>query len=1226
MMKIENKTFNLKPLWTTVAGILLSSGSGLGHTISLPGSLAKSPLFVQQAVKHNLMLAIDDSGSMDFEVLLPTNDGALWWSNSDKSFVGVDAPGIINFQENRKYVYLFPNGQGVGTGQRRYGVANNHFAIPPLPQYAFTRSPDYNKAYYDPSVTYDPWVSYGSTTFSNISATIAPSDPVHGSTTFNLTTDILSTASDHTFRMYNGMTITKGTRYNSSGAWLTATSDISVNSTKNVGIRYYAPTYYLNTKTGVYSLNNSVTTKDCSNTPNPADYITFRNNPGAFTSSDVDALGPDGACLKKYTIVPAATEMQNFSNWFTYYRKRKSAMRGGVGYAFENISGIRAGMFTINQRVNVNMLDLDTQRNAFYASIYNIDASGGTPNRQALNHAGLQYMRTDNNAPITDRCQKCFTVFFTDGFSSLGGIGGLGINNQDGSKGAPYADTYSNTMGDIAMHYFNLNLRPDIPNQDVKIPNACSGSTPSPLLDCNKNLHMNTYTIGLNATGTIYNVTHNTTADAHASPPVWPDVNSARDPKQIDDLYHAAINGRGEMLNATTPQGIAAAMLAAIDDIQSKTESAAPVSFNTTTLRAGSLVFQSSFDAADWTGELNAISLALDTTGKISGLTQEWSATTGSALTTDSKGLDERSYASRKIVTHNGTNGVDFTWGNLTNSQKNDLRAGSGITDAQAKARLEYIRGHQGCETTYSGSQSCSFTDGSNTFNSKSLRDRGSLLGDIVHSSPTFVGAPATQYPDNIEGANLYSTYANSKKNRRGVVYVGANDGMLHAFDADNNGQEIFAYIPSMLFSNDSGKGLHTLTDPNYTHNYYVDLTATAADVFVGGSWKTYLVGGLRGGGRGIFALDVTNPTSLASNPQNAIKWEYSSSDSTFADLGYSFSKIQIGRMNNGKWAAILGNGYNNQGDGSAKLFIVYLDGSTPKILSTGVGTLTNLNGLSTPEIIDLNGDGSIDRIYAGDLHGNMWAFDVTGTESSWSKSYGSSPLFRACADAGCINPQPITSKPSVSRHPVKRENATTPNLMVYFGTGQYIATTDNGTSEQQTFYGIWDSGSTVSSRSVLQPQVMTTSAYRTISDDPVNYSTPVSSSTKYGWYIDLDSTERVTVDPLAIGDVVFFNTLLPPTSTCGYGGSGWLMVVDQLNGGEPAFPTVDTNGDGVVDIDDTLAGGTVIAGVKSGDIPSDVTILPNYRFDNNPASGTAINAIGSTPSGRMSWTGLERK
>jgi type IV pilus assembly protein PilY1 len=197
---------------------------------------------------------------------------------------------------------------------------------------------------------------------------------------------------------------------------------------------------------------------------------------------------------------------------------------------------------------------------------------------------------------------------------------------------------------------------------------------------------------------------------------------------------------------------------------------------------------------------------------------------------------------------------------------------------------------------------------------------------------------------------------------------------------------------------------------------------------------------------------------------------------------------------------------------------------------------------------------------------------------------------------------------------------------MVYFGTGQYIATTDNGTSEQQTFYGIWDSGSTVSSRSVLQPQVMTTSAYRTISDDPVNYSTPVSSSTKYGWYIDLDSTERVTVDPLAIGDVVFFNTLLPPTSTCGYGGSGWLMVVDQLNGGEPAFPTVDTNGDGVVDIDDTLAGGTVIAGVKSGDIPSDVTILPNYRFDNNPASGTAINAIGSTPSGRMSWTGLERK
>lgn len=282
------------------AALLLALVPALSHPA--PGTLPSTPLFLGTSVKPNIMLAIDDSGSMDSEVLFASNDGALWWHTGDKSFIGHEAEGAVNFNTSgsandtwKKYVYLFPN--GTGAGNRVYGDStHDHFAIPPLPQYAYARSAAYNKAYYDPSVTYAAWVDYGAVTYGNIAPTNAPSDPAIGTGTFNLTQDIRSSSANHIFKMFSGMTITNGTYYHD-GGWKTATSDITVTSTRNIGIRYYPATYYVKTVSGTYSVRNAsgqTITGSCAY-PNPTHYSHFHRRPGDFSSTSADALGRTAA-------------------------------------------------------------------------------------------------------------------------------------------------------------------------------------------------------------------------------------------------------------------------------------------------------------------------------------------------------------------------------------------------------------------------------------------------------------------------------------------------------------------------------------------------------------------------------------------------------------------------------------------------------------------------------------------------------------------------------------------------------------------------------------------------------------------------------------------------------------------------------------------------------------------------------------------------------------------
>ncbi|MBL1260538.1 MAG: hypothetical protein COB33_008405 [Thiotrichaceae bacterium] len=637
--------------------------------------------------------------------------------------------------------------------------------------------------------------------------------------------------------------------------------------------------------------------------------------------------------------------------------------------------------------------------------------------------------------------------------------------------------------------------------------------------------------------------------------------------------------------------------------------SSATMAFNTTTLVTGAVIYQARFNPSeDWKGEL--IATRLNANGTIAA-TPEWNSGTQ---------LNNQAHANRQIITYNpGTgNGIRFkTLTDLTSVQQNDLNMGLSAADTNGQARLDYLRGDRSNEST-----------------GLNFRERTNVLGDIIHSNPVFVGKPQMNYPDAPPfGDDLYSVFKTAQINRTGIVYIGANDGMLHGFHEDT-GNEVFAYIPNALFSNATGKGLHYLTDPGYTHRYYVDLSPTIADVHFNSAWRTVLVGGLRAGGRGLFALDITHPTTLTNAENNAasiVLWEFTSADDD--DLGYTMSKPTIAMMENNQWGVVFGNGYNGSGDGEAKLFILNLedglDGSWAsngdyQKITTGIGTRDTPNGLSTPQLVDTDGNGKVDRAYAGDLRGNLWAFDLSGNRHNWKVAYSTTgptapkPLFTA-TDAD-DNPQPITSKPVIA----KQRQAVTGgvNLMVFLGTGQYLINDDKTSTSRQSFYGIWDADVKALTRSHLVAQTFTTddtATGRVLTNNAITYS----SSNVHGWYIDLPTRgERMVVNPKIRGSHVFFNTLIPGTELRVPQSYGWLMVAKQENGGKPDMAIFDVNNDGVINASDDI-GGHNASGVAPGGIPAAQTFFADNMYTSDDEGNIDIRkiSIGDGGSGgRLSW------
>lgn len=434
------------------------------------------------------------------------------------------------------------------------------------------------------------------------------------------------------------------------------------------------------------------------------------------------------------------------------------------------------------------------------------------------------------------------------------------------------------------------------------------------------------------------------------------------------------------------------------------------------------------------------------------------------------------------------------------------------------------------------------------------LRNRNHPFGDVVHSAPIYF---------------------------KGMVYIGANDGMLHGLDAFT-GEELFAYVPNLVYGH-----LSELADQSYSHKFYVDATPTAAAI---SSSRDVVVCGLGKGGKGYFALDVTNPTAM---DETDVLWEYSASAASDLDLGYTFGRAFIVKTKAYGMVVIFSNGYDSE-NGSAVLYVVDpVTGAVVKKFDTGV---TGCNGLATPAAVDVELDGTVDYVFAGDLKGNMWKFDLRGTSTSdWSFAYlaGTTPKPLVTVKNTNGDIQPITTPPEVMLDCASDGDVR--GLMVIFGTGQYLNVDDFTNVPVQSFYGIWDRGPLIEDTDgvavartkylgIFDPasdslsnmpggitlleqvfDVLTIGAeFGALSDRPADwYDEAAGSGTHVGWYWDMPvAGERMVNNPLLRGGHAILVSTDPSASPCESGGTSFINIVNACTGGRPYSPQFDVNKD----------------------------------------------------------------
>lgn len=975
----------------------------------------------------------------------------------------------------------------------------------------------------------------------------------------------------------------------------------------------------------------------------------------------------DNDCYDKILVTedsgPGDTdERQNFANWFSFYRNRNIATISGASRAFAELgSQIRLGWQSLNDQAYVTGVRQfsGSHRDDFYDWLFALPDSGGTPLRRAMERAGDYYGTdepyledpTDSDSEVAD-CRQNYHVLMSDG-----GWNGWAPSDDprnadntdqtlpDGTTfdapRAPYSDDYpvdsngETHLADLAFKYWATDLRDTM--DDIVSPfMPVRSGTPdenywNPRNDPATWQHMINFTVGLGLSnlltdpewgGSTYEGDYDQLVAGNVS---WPAGGS--EDSNVYDMWHAAINSRGQFFSAEDPQSLTNAFSSIISRIADRSATASSVSLDSGSLTLADSVFISRFNSRSWTGRL----IAFDLTASSGIGAAQWDAACaldGGSCETDGDTYTGISDENRRIVTLNSSTnaGVPFRWSDISAAQQGQLEPGG---DGQGSARLSYLRGDQSSEEDEGGS----------------FRNRDSLLGDIIHSAPRYVAAPIRFYPvdwddattsnndDTPEdgAADTYADFKSDNSDRDGVVYVAANDGMLHAFDAAN-GSELFAYVPSAVYDN-----LHLLTDPSYDHKFYVDSTPTEGDAFFDGdsAWHTVLLGGLGTGGQGIYALDITDvPDSGDSETaiDDKVLWEFDDTDSGSGDgdedLGQTFSRPQLARTHDGEWVAIFGNGYNNtapdtsaSSTGNAVLYIVDVeDGTLIRKIDTGVGSAddpsgnSRPNGLATPTLADIDGDFIVDYAYAGDLYGNLWKFDLRSSNTSnWSVMYSNggtpTPLFTAADSDG--DRLPITTRPSIRRHPTGN------GFLLMFGTGKYFEDGDEQAdpSVVQSIFGIWDldqftnptSGNPqptlttfdrndLLEQSITLEQTVNGNDYRVISDDMINWADDDDGDGSYeleddadgdgsldgtdtehmGWMLPLSSPdgpegEMQITDTLARGNRLIFTTLVPNDDPCSLGGDSWLMSIDIFNGGRFDQSSFETNSDGVFDESDWI-------------------------------------------------------
>lgn len=702
-------------------------------------------------------------------------------------------------------------------------------------------------------------------------------------------------------------------------------------------------------------------------------------------------------------------------------------------------------------------------------------------------------------------------------------------------------------------------------------------------------------------------------------------------------------------------------------------------------VKTGTQVYLAYYHTNNWWGQMTSQNLLYNSsTDSVSiASVANWDAScvlTGGACTATGGTTTAQSPSSRNILTWSGSAGIPFEWTSLSASQQTALTQGDSAANAN---RLNFLRGDRSNEITSSGSGL--------------YRQRTSVLADIQDSAPAWVGPPAAPYadtwsdkinasgslPENTTGVQSYSSFKTAAATRQNVVYVGANDGLMHGFRSGaydssgnfvnntttpNDGLEVLAYMPSAVLNT-----LHSTTaaldysNTQYAHAFNVNGSAYTGDLYYNSAWHTWLVGGLGAGGQGFYALDVTDPTQFSeTNASSLVMGDWTNASISCSNvsncgnyLGYTFGTPQIRRFHNGQWGFVLGNGFNSS-NGTAGIFVVLVSPSTGAktvyYFDTGSGSSSAKNGISYVTPADLDGDHIIDYVYAGDVNGNVWRFDLTSsTPSSWAVSkFGRStatPLFST------PSAQPITTKPVVAIVPALSGN---PRVIVSFGTGNKTPQTTSSAavfaSGTQSLYGIWDwdmsgwnakAASTAQMNSLAGPvtlgtsnlQVQTVSlisgtSYRTVSSTKVCWQGSTDCSTgnsKYGWYLNLPtSNEQVIYSPILYQGALIVNTTIPANNTplnCASNlDSGWTMAISMGSGGSFVQSFFADSTGKFVNYAGMVVSGLQLSAVGS---PSIVTAGPSGGnktpyLVNQTSSGTGdvrkINPPGGTTGARVTW------
>ena len=853
----------------------VAEGSSDG-AVQFYSPLANTPLELPIGPEPNVLIVNDDSGSMKWDIMADGSNGLFQLSTGHSLY-------YVNKATAGSSTYIAP-AEVDAPNQGLWRL----------------RNAKYNTIYYNPEIPYKPWegLDSGDVAFPDSPPMAARHNPLSSTPVTDLTVAINFTgrAIDSSPRVCR----TECTRFWKGKCRSTRTTCTGGDSFTQVAANnFYIPRHYKwtdNPSTGTVGALDAMPSPALDPANAEGELVLILNDGTLYDRGEnrTDCISSETSC--NYT-----EEIQNFANWFTYSRNREFTAKSALGVVVANAENIRIGYGKLNSNSNlrpIKSMNTSERRGAKAAlldAIYATNSSGGTPLRRSLRDAGRYFecrsgdiFNSGSNSnpgnracpvlPAPDgNCQQNITLLLTDGtWNGSSPSTGNSDGNSDGDNdtnfdGGAFASSSSTTLADVAMLYYERDLHPSLINEvPTTARDRASASLTAFQASGNEThfQHMTTYTVGFGVSGLVSTMPSDHTQSFNWGSPFSSSL------RKTDDVRHAAYNGRGEYLDAANGADLAEKLVQVFEEFSQGSGTASGVSFNSQKIQKDTLIFRAFYNTKTNTGDLIAQKLTDD------GVIEE-------PVWRSAQVMDLVAAADREIFTYDEVRGqgIPFQPDSLNTAQRDFFISDSGATldeqDAEVTRRVEYLRG-----------------DAANERPVGNLRERPAIegrLGDIVHSTPVFVGAPnragrdASPFP---QSPNLYSAFASASAqiNRQDVIYVEANDGMLHGFDA-TDGSEVFGFVPNNLMLGAFSRKLTELLDFEYSHKFFNDLTPAINDVFMdrdGGTgpnkeWTTLLIGGQGAGAKAYYALDITDPALLKeSSAGDIVLWEFTDTDDSY--------------------------------------------------------------------------------------------------------------------------------------------------------------------------------------------------------------------------------------------------------------------------------------------------------------------------------------------------------